>query len=287
MQIGVGIPNPVPGAAGRALVDFARRAEERGFDGLATIDRIAYPSHDSLATHAAAAGATDRIRLMTNIVVAPAYQPLMLAKAAASIDQLSAGRFTLGVAAGGRADDFAVTGREFHTRGHALDEALDLMHRAWRGEPIDGTTSPVCPTPVNDARVPVMIGGSGDFAIRRVITWGVGWAAGGAPPDYVAPFFERVRRAWAEAGRPGAPRLAALAYFSLGDEVAEESRRYLRDYYAFAGPFADRIAEGALRTPSAIRDTVMAFREIGCTELYFDATVAHPDQVDRLAEVVL
>ncbi|HEY3008750.1 MAG TPA: LLM class flavin-dependent oxidoreductase [Micromonosporaceae bacterium] len=287
MEIGFGLPNPVPGAPGRTIVDIARRAEERGFAGLATIDRIAYPSHDSLATHAAAAGATTRVRLMTNILVAPAYPPVLLAKTAASIDQLSGGRFTLGVAVGGRADDFAVAGRDFHARGRDLDSALDLMHRLWRGEPAEPGGPSVCPTPVRDGRVPVLIGGTADRALQRVITWGAGWTAGGAPAQQIAPFYDRVRRAWADAGRDGEPRLAALAYFSLGDDVAADSHTYLREYYAFTGPYADRIAEGALRTPAAIRAAVDAFRDAGCTELYFDATAAHPDQVDRLADVVL
>src|SRR5689334_14576447 len=63
MRIGIGLPNPVPGISGSMLVEWARRAEERGFAGLATIDRLAYPSHDSLAALAAAAGATTRIGL--------------------------------------------------------------------------------------------------------------------------------------------------------------------------------------------------------------------------------
>ncbi|HEY2949183.1 MAG TPA: LLM class flavin-dependent oxidoreductase [Micromonosporaceae bacterium] len=287
MEIGIGLPNPLPGVPGRTIVDIARRAEERGFAGLATIDRIAYSSHDSLVTHAAAAGATSRVRLMTNILLAPAYPPVLLAKAAASIDQLSGGRFTLGVAVGGRSDDFAVAGRDFHTRGRDMDAALELMHRLWRGEPVEPGGPPVCPTPVRDARVPVLIGGTADRALERVVTWGAGWTAGGAPPQQIAPFYDRVRRAWADAGRDGEPRLAALAYFSLGDDVATESRTYLREYYAFTGPYADRIAEGALRTPAAIRAAVDAFRDIGCTELYFDATAGRVDQVDRLADVVL
>src|SRR5947208_13864023 len=102
MKIGIGLPNPVPGTRGTDLVEWAKRAEDRGFEGLVTIDRIVYPSHDSLATLAAAAGATTRIGLMTNILLAPVYQPALLAKSAASIDSLSGGRFTLGMAAGGR-----------------------------------------------------------------------------------------------------------------------------------------------------------------------------------------
>jgi alkanesulfonate monooxygenase SsuD/methylene tetrahydromethanopterin reductase-like flavin-dependent oxidoreductase (luciferase family) len=287
MRIGIGLPNPVPGVAGTMLVEWARRAEERGFSTLATIDRIAYPSHDSLASLAAAAGATSRIGLMTNILLASVYQPVHLAKTAASIDQLSGGRLTLGLAAGGRPDDFAVTGMDFQERGRAFDNALDLMHRAWRGERIDGADNPVCPIPTHDARVPVMIGGGGGRAMRRMTAWGAGWTVGGAPADRVAPMVTQVRTAWQAAGREGEPRLSALCYFSLGDEVVEESRTYLHDYYAFIGPYADAIADSALRTPQAVKDAVTAFADLGFTDLIFDPTAARPHQIDRLADVVL
>jgi hypothetical protein len=87
VKIGIGLPNPVPNIPGNVLVDWAQRAEAAGFSGLVTIDRIAYPSHDSLTSLAAAAGATERISLMTNILLAPIYTPALLAKTAASIDR--------------------------------------------------------------------------------------------------------------------------------------------------------------------------------------------------------
>jgi hypothetical protein len=102
-----------------------------------------------------------------------------------------------------------------------------------------------------------------------------------------APFADRVRAAWRAAGRPGEPRLAALAYFSLGPEVEDASRGYLMDYYAFLGPYAQMIADGAHRTPDAIRATVTAFTDIGFDELYFAPTAARMDQVDRLADAAL
>ena len=88
VNIGIGLPNPVPNTPGDVLVDWAQRAEAAGFSGLVTIDRIAYPSYDSLTSLAAAAGATKRISLMTNILLAPIYPPVLLAKTAASIDQI-------------------------------------------------------------------------------------------------------------------------------------------------------------------------------------------------------
>jgi alkanesulfonate monooxygenase SsuD/methylene tetrahydromethanopterin reductase-like flavin-dependent oxidoreductase (luciferase family) len=287
MKIGIGLPNPVPGTPGILLTQWARRAEDRGFSGLSTIDRIAYPSYDSLTSLAAAAGATERVELVTNILIAPVYPPVLLAKCAASIDQISAGRLTLGLAPGGRAADFACTGRDFRTRGRDFDAALDLMHRAWRGEPVGGSPKPICPTPVREGRIPILIGGSSDHAVRRTAEWGVGWAVGGAPPEMAASFAERVRAAWAAAGRAGEPRLAALAYYSLGEDAENDSRGYLGDYYGFLGEYAERIADGALRTEAAIRDAARAFEDIGFTELYFDPTTASLDQVDRLADVVL
>ena len=287
MEIGIGLPNTIPGTPGRLLVDWARRAEERGFYGLATLDRIVYPNYDSLTALAAVAGATSRIRMVTNILLAPVYSPVILAKAAASIDQISGGRFTLGVGVGGRPDDFAVTGRDFHTRGRDFDAGLDVLYRVWRGEPVGGGELAVSPTPVGDSRVPLLIGGTGEHTLQRLREYGDGWTSGGAPPEQAAPFADQVRATWQDAGRTGTPRIAALNYYSLGDEVADASRGYLRHYYGgFLGDYAEVIAEGALRSPDAIRDVVKQFEDAGFTEVYLDPTVASLDQIDRLADVV-
>jgi alkanesulfonate monooxygenase SsuD/methylene tetrahydromethanopterin reductase-like flavin-dependent oxidoreductase (luciferase family) len=131
----------------------------------------------------------------------------------------------------------------------------------------------------------LLIGGSSDVTLRRVVEWGTGWTAGGAPPERVGPFVERVNAAWADAGRSGSPRIVALTYFSVGNE--DESRKNLLDYYAFTGEDADIIASAAPRTPEAIRDRMQAFEEVGVDELVFDPTVPDVEQVDRLADIVL
>lgn len=285
MLIGIGLPNPVKGVDGRTLVEWARRAESAGFSTLATIDRIAYPSYESMMVLAAAAGATERIGLFTNVLLGPTRNPVVLAKEAASLDQMSGGRFTLGIAAGGREDDFAATGLGFRDRGRRLDAMLDVMHRIWRGEAVEGSPEPLSPGPVNGEAVPVLVGGMSDRTVERSVRWGLGWTAGGAPPDRVGPFAERVRLAWKEAGKEAEPRIVALTYFSIGEE--ERSKAYLRDYYAFAGQWAERIAEGPPRTAQAIRERVEAFEAIGVDELILDPTVADLEQVDRLAEIVL
>jgi alkanesulfonate monooxygenase SsuD/methylene tetrahydromethanopterin reductase-like flavin-dependent oxidoreductase (luciferase family) len=285
MKIGIGLPNTIPGTPGRLLLEWAVKAEERGFTTLATIDRIAYPSYESLVALAAAGAVTERVELLTNILLAPTRNPILLAKEAASVDQLSGGRLTLGLGVGGRRDDYAASERRFEDRGRRFDDDLELIHGAWRGESVGGCPRPSTPEPVRERRVPILIGGTTDQAVERAVKWGVGWTAGGSAPDQVAPFIERVRTAWKDSGRPGQPRIVALAYFAMGDP--EASRANLLDYYGFLGDFAEVIAESASRGAEAVKDTVGRFDDAGVDELILDPTVPDVDEVDRLADVVL
>jgi alkanesulfonate monooxygenase SsuD/methylene tetrahydromethanopterin reductase-like flavin-dependent oxidoreductase (luciferase family) len=275
MEIGIGLPNSLREANGPNLIEFARRADQAGFTTLATIDRIAFPSYESLVTLAAAAAVTERIRLMPNVLLGPTRNPVMLAKESASVDRLSNGRLVLGLGVGGRQDDFDAVGLGFHDRGKRWDQDLELIHRVWAGESIDDLLNPVGPTPTKDQRVPILIGGSTEAAIRRTIRYGIGWTAGGAPPDAVAPFAERVR---------ADPKIVALSYYSVGEE--EAAKRYVTDYYGFLGDFSTQMAEWIPKDVNAIKATVNAFEEIGVDELILDATVDDPDQVDKLAEIV-
>jgi alkanesulfonate monooxygenase SsuD/methylene tetrahydromethanopterin reductase-like flavin-dependent oxidoreductase (luciferase family) len=284
MDIAIGLPTTMP-VDGPTVLDWARRAEERGFSALATIDRCVYPNYDSLVALAAAAGATSRIGLFTDILLAPAYAPVWLAKATASLHALSGGRFTLGVGVGGRPDDFAAVDRPFDERGRLMDETLDLLTRAWAAEPVAGGELAVVPPATPGGRVPLLIGGNGPAAIRRTLRWGDGWTVGGAPAERAAPMAERVRQAWRDGGREGEPRLAALMYFGLGDD--EASAASLRHYYGFLGGMAETVAASAARTPEVIAERVRAFADAGFTELVLDPTVPDVAQVDRLADAVL
>jgi alkanesulfonate monooxygenase SsuD/methylene tetrahydromethanopterin reductase-like flavin-dependent oxidoreductase (luciferase family) len=283
MRIGIGLPNTL-GIDGTHVAAWAKRAEDRGFAYLATIDRIVYPTFDSLTSLAVAAGATTRIGLLTNILLAPAYPPVWLAKASASLASMSGGRLTLGVGVGAREDDFAAMQRPFDQRGRLMDETLDLLRRAWAEESVAGGDLPVGPPP-GDRGVPVLIGGTSDAAVRRTVAHGAGWVAGGGGPERAGAMAEKVRKAWSEGHREGEPRLGALIYFGLGDEAA--SRASLGRYYAFLGSWSEAIVDGALRTPQAASAAVTAFEDAGIGELAFMPTVPSIDEVDRLADAVL
>ncbi|MBX6356761.1 MAG: LLM class flavin-dependent oxidoreductase [Micromonosporaceae bacterium] len=283
MDIGIGLPNTLD-ADGATVVAWARRAEERGFRSLATIDRIVYPTYDSLTSLAVAAGATSRIGLLTDILLTPLYPPVWLAKASASLHATSGGRLTLGLGVGSRPDDFAAMQRDMAQRGKLMDQALDLLERAWAGEGVTGGF-PVVPGAAAGSKVPVLIGGTTDAAVRRTVRYGDGWTAGGGGPQAAGPMVEKIRRAWREAGREDEPRFAALVYFGLGDEKA--SRASLHKYYGFLGEWADTIADSAIRTPQAARNATRTYAGVGVTELVFIPTVPSLDEVDRLADAVL
>jgi alkanesulfonate monooxygenase SsuD/methylene tetrahydromethanopterin reductase-like flavin-dependent oxidoreductase (luciferase family) len=283
MDIGIGLPNPIPGTPGHTLVEWARVAERLGFRTLATIDRIAYPSYDSLIALAAAGVATESIELMTNVVLGPTRKPVVLAKEAAGVDQLSGGRLTLGVGIGTREDDYAAVGLPFTGRGRRWDDDLEIIHRAWAGELVEGAKKPVAPTPVRET-IPILGGGTSDQAIARAVKWGIGWTAGGAGPDRAGQVAQRVREAWRAAGRDGEPRIVCLQYFALGDGAGQGALAYLSDYY---GDFGPRIAQGLPTTPDEVREVTKRFEAVGADELIFDPTVAELNQVELLAEAVL
>ena len=221
---------------------------------------------------------------MTDVLLATTREPVLLAKQAATLDQISHGRFILGVGVGTREDDFTITGFDHHTRGKRMDATLDLMHRAWRAEPLPGTNQPVTPKPVNGESVPIMFGGHVDRAIARLAKYGIGYTLGGGTTDTFKGMMDRVNAIWQEAGRPGKPEFRALSYFALGEEVHEEAESNLRGYYA---DFGGRVWYGTVKSAAEATERVKGFEAAGCDELLIFMAVPAVAQAERLAEAVL
>ncbi|MGH7777257.1 MAG: LLM class flavin-dependent oxidoreductase [Candidatus Dormibacterales bacterium] len=281
MEIGVGHLNVIPEASGASLIDWARRADELGFSTLATIDRVVFPTYDSLVSLAAAAAVTSRIGLMTDILLGATRNPHLLAKAAASVDQLSGGRLVLGLSAGAREEDFAATGTGFHDRGRRLDAAVELMRTAWGGEAPPPLPRPVSPRPVG-GQLRLMFGGGTPASVRRAATWGIGLAISGAtPPDRAAELVAEVKEAWAAAGRDGEPRFTQLKYFAMGPDARERAGDYLASYY---GEAARANADRAAKNRDELRRMTGTYEAMGVHEVVFFPTIADPDQIDMLAE---
>src|SRR5258706_10191378 len=134
MQVGIGLPGTIPGVKGELILDWAKLAEAGPFSSLGVLDRLVYPNYEPLMTLAAVVGVTQRMRLMTTVLVAPLRNTAILAKQAASIDALSHGRLTLGVDLGGRRIIKKKTKVTFRERAKRFDEQLATMKRIWSGQ---------------------------------------------------------------------------------------------------------------------------------------------------------
>jgi alkanesulfonate monooxygenase SsuD/methylene tetrahydromethanopterin reductase-like flavin-dependent oxidoreductase (luciferase family) len=286
MKIGVGLPATVPGTSGNLILEWARQADAGQFSTLGIIDRVVYPNYEPMVTLAAVAGVTQRIGLMTTVLLAPLRDTAMLAKEAASLDALSNGRLTLGLGIGGREDDFVACGVDMHTRGKRFDEQLAEMRRIWSGERLSASVGPIGPRPAQTGGPRILIGANSPAALARLGRWGEGYIAGGAPPRIAKAGYDAAEQAWKAAGRAGKPYFAGGMYFALGDEAGERGRAYLRDYYGFAGPMADAIATSLPTSAQAIQEAIAAYRETGMDELILWPTVAELDQLNQLAQVI-
>ena len=207
-----------------------------------------------------------------------------MAKQAATLDHLSGGRLVLGVAPGGRQDDYEVSGADFHRRGRDFDAMLDLWRRIWAGEDF-GTAGAIGPPPPR-GRPTLILGGTGDRAYERAAEYGDGWIMGGGTPDMLRDGKARDRGRLAGGGPGGRPAHDGARLLRAGRRRGEAADRYLRDYYAFLGDYAGMIAGSAATDAATVRQYAQGFTEAGCDELSSSRAAPDPDQVDLLADAL-
>jgi probable F420-dependent oxidoreductase len=199
VHFGVILPNYGLDSNPDAIRRVAELAEELGFDSVwATEHIIVGPEavdpygrvYDPLVTLGWIAGWTERIGLGTSIVLVPLHNPMHLAKEVATLQELSGGRFTLGVGMGWHSEEFHFMGIPFEGRGRRADEAIRLMRALWNGErdfkgefwSFQHATSEPHPS----TRPEIWVGGSSERAIRRALELGDGWhPSRGSDPEHV------------------------------------------------------------------------------------------------------
>jgi probable F420-dependent oxidoreductase len=243
--LGIGV------GARRAVIDaIAVAAEQYGFATLwagehvvmvdQPVSRYPYSADGRIAVPAAAdwidpliglsfaAATTTRIDLATGVLLLPEHNPVLVAKQAATLDRLSGGRFILGVGIGWSREEFDALGVPFERRSARTAEYVAAMRRLWRddiasfaGEFVNFEQVRVNPKPARDRRIPIIVGGNSDAALRRVVDWGDGWY--GFNLRDVAAAAERValiRRLCREAGRdPSEVRLAVALQHQTADDI--------------------------------------------------------------------
>ena len=211
MDFHVALPNGHRGVTLDQLTQITEVAEELGFEGVWPLDHVLvgpdlkdrYPwVIEPMTLLGYLAARTSRIRLGTSVIVLGMRNPFVVAKQAATLDLLSNGRFTLGLGAGYSEPEFRNIGASavWHTRGKRLDEAIRLFRHLWSGAPgpFDGQffkyeEGYFGPPPPQGERLPILIGGGSDAALKRAATLGDVWQSTGLQPDEFAIKAEKVR----------------------------------------------------------------------------------------------
>lgn len=300
MEVGIGLPGLPDLERPERFLEFARAAEHHAFSSLAVIDRIVFDNYEPLIALAAAAAVTSRIGLMTAILISPyRTNTALLAKELATLDRLSGGRLTVGIGIGAREDDYTASGLAPRARARTLEAQIGELRAIWGGEH-RGYAGRIGPPPVRRAGPPLLIAGHVPAALDRAARLGDGWMIGGGGPEEFKGMAAEVRAQWTAHRRPGRPRLAALAYFALGEDAADAVRQFTERYYNFPSDPGDQalidaagvetlaqvIALGAATTPDALRSLVGAWAAAGCDELVLLPCAADPDQVHLLARAI-
>jgi alkanesulfonate monooxygenase SsuD/methylene tetrahydromethanopterin reductase-like flavin-dependent oxidoreductase (luciferase family) len=289
MKLGIGLPNTLPHETGRALMlDWARLADEAGFEVLGTIDKPNYDSWDPLATLAGVAGVTERIGLATTILQLPNRNEVLVAKQAAVIDQLSAGRLVLGLAQGGREDDYEALGAEYKGRSARFERQVGRIREVWKAaKSSDRDHGVVGPAPVQRPDPPIWAGASTPKSIERALRLADGFIFGTAGSAAMAEHIPGIREGFAAVGKPDAT-VAGLAYAAVGDDpskaLEEGTHNVLRYYGSLWTEPANLIHHGPAQK---LAEEVAAYANGGLDVLVVFPQIASLDQVEQLAEHVL
>jgi len=222
-----------------AVAAEARHAEDVGYDGVAVGEHLFFhgPHPNGFIALAAAAGATSRIRLLSSLTVLPLYPAALAAKLATTLDQVSGGRFDMGVGVGGEyPPEFVAAGVDVAARGARTDEALELFGALWSGGPVefDGRFARVpglqlAPGPVQPGGPPIWLGGRRPVAIRRAGRFADVWMPYMYSPEQVASSLAEVRAAAEQAGRDPAAVRGSIFCWGGVDQDPARSRQEVVD----------------------------------------------------------
>lgn len=210
VSAGLGIAN-FPFTDARAFWRWVDVCDNGGVDSLWQSDRLigSDPNLDCMSLMAALAGGSRRLKFGMNVASLGLRDPVVTAKACATIDVLSGGRLLPAFGVGSALSrDYAATGRPTRGRGKRTDEGLEILSRLWSepsvsfiGEYYRLEDASIAPQPLQQP-LPLWVGGSAPQAVERTARWGTGWQAGIDSPEQVAPVIAAIKARSAELGRP-------------------------------------------------------------------------------------
>lgn len=281
MEVGLALPTMADGWRRDVLLHWARTADRGPFRSVSTGERITFHNPDLLTALAAAAAATERVRVMSNVVVAPWHRTTLLAKQLATIDLISDGRLDVGLGVGARGQDYEALGVAMDHRHQRLDEQVAELQRLWAGGPPAGGAPPLGPVCAQSGGPPLYAGALGPLATARAARWATGITGFSLnlDPDEIRAAVELADRAWAEAGRTERPRFVTACFYGLGRGASDVLRQFTYDYFEVFGVAVAESAAPAARLASteAVLEALSRVRD----ETRVDEVILVPSSTDH------
>lgn len=284
------------GTTGEMVLDAARRAEALGLDGLLAGDHVTFYGYgnDGLITLTAVAAVTQRIELKTAVYLLPLRHVVPVALQVAQLDQLSMGRFVLGIGVGGEdPHEFTSSGVDPHTRGARANEALQVIRRLWTEDNVsfagkhfqlDNVT--IYPKPFRP--VPIFVGGRSDAALRRAGRYGDGYTGIWQSIDRFRAAQELIGEAATTAARQPADVEMGMQFWSCVAESKDAAReRVSRAMQAtYRLPFERFERYTPFGTVDEVAEGIMPYIEAGARHINLIMTQATPEEnIERAAEI--
>ena len=281
-----------PNLDAATLKAWALLVDNGPFSSLCWGERMAFDNPESLTLLGALAAWTDRVQLVTTVLIPQLHDPVMLAKALATGDVLSGGRLTVGLGVGGRLEDYRAAGANPVTQTmREMAERAGMMKRVWSGEKVTDSTLPVGPPPLQAGGPKLLVGTIGPKTTRHAAGWADGLAGTTLDLDLDKQneLFDVARDAWRQAGKT-APHLATSFWFAIGDgdQPRAQVHRHLRRYLNWLpAELVDAMAPstGWSGTPEELREVLQGFSDIGTDEVHLIPTSSDIDQLRGVVDV--
>jgi alkanesulfonate monooxygenase len=305
IKFGLAVENFTPMSAEPSLdrlVPYATRAEELGLESLWAWDHLflgagrAFPFFESLTTLSVLAAHTETMTLGTGVLVLPIRDPVLLAKTTGTIQAISRGRLSLGMAAGWYEREFEATGVSFHGRGKVFERNLEILHRLWEEDFVTGTYDlmnlrSVRMLPRPTPRPQVLIGGYVDRVLRRVATKSDGWLTYFYTAGSFSRAWQKIRGFAEEAGRdPNELRNVAQLPFCVASsfEEADKLVRHFMDEYFDVAEWSESTPDSAIRgTPEQCAEQLAEHIAAGSEHIVLVPYNYEIDQVEQFVGEIL
>ncbi len=286
------------------LIDYAVSMEELGFESVWVWDHIllgtepCFPIIDALTLLTAIAARTSEIKLGTGILILPVRNPVLLAKQLASIDQISNGRLTMGMAAGWYKREFDALGVDFKGRGKIMEQNLDILNRLWTEDSVTLDSPPynlreavLSPKPLQKPRPPILIGGYVDRVLKRTGVKGDGWLTYFYTPEGFTKSWIKVKQYAEEAGRDPETLIAAnqlpIMVGKSKAEVKEPMEHWLKTEWDFASWSDSTMDSAIMGSADECVEQLQTHIDAGCHKLIFVPYKYDMDQVNIIAKEII